>query len=281
MAYITLRELLPAAAKGGYAVGAFNIFNYLTMRAVISACEDASSPVIIQTSVKTVKQFGVTEMMDFMEPLARRARIPVAIHLDHCTDTDFAKSCVDAGWSSIMIDGSHHPFETNIAMTKEIVDYTKNRNVSVEGELGAIVGVEDDISVDEKNGMLADVENSKEYVNKTGVDAFTPAIGTAHGVYKGEPKLDFDLFSDIKSKISTPLVVHGGTGLADDVFKRLISIGASKINVSTAIKIAYLTASKDVCEMHNDPLKFDAAVFDGVKASVRTFLDVFGSVGKA
>lgn len=281
MSYISMRELLPAAEKGGYAAGAFNIFNYQTARAVVEACEEAASPVIIQTSVKTVKQIGITEMADFMLPLVKKAKIPVALHLDHCTDVAFAKACIDAGWSSIMIDGSHHPLETNIAMTKEIVAHAAGKPVSVEGELGAIVGVEDDIVVDAKSGMLADLDHSVLYTQQTGVDAFAPAIGTAHGVYKGEPVLDFTLFSQIKKAVETPLVVHGGTGLADDVFKRLIQLGASKINVSTAIKVSYLAASRKAAEQHKDPLKFDAAVADAVKQTVREFLAVFGSQGKA
>lgn len=281
MAYISMCEMLPAAEKGGYAVGAFNIFNYQTARAVLEVCEEAASPVIIQTSVKTVKQIGITDMADFMLPLMKKAKVPAALHLDHCTDAAFAKACIDAGWSSIMIDGSHHPLETNIAMTKEIVAYAAGKNISVEGELGAIVGVEDDIAVDEKSGMLADRNHSVLYTEQTGVDAFAPAIGTAHGVYKGEPVLDFDLFADLKKTVKAPLVVHGGTGLADDVFKHLIQLGASKINVSTAIKGSYLDASKAAASQQKDPLKFDAAVADAVRQTVKGFLAVFGSQGKA
>lgn len=281
MSYVNLRQLLPTAEKARYAIGAFNIFNHQTMRAVIAACEETASPVIIQTSVKTVKQFGITEMMDFMAPLACKAKVPVAIHLDHCTDVAFAKACIDAGWSSIMIDGSHHPLEENIRMTREIVDYAADKGVSVEGELGAIVGVEDDIVVDADSGMLADPLKAVKYVEKTGIDAFAPAIGTAHGVYKGEPKLDFGLFSTIKGKVEPPLVVHGGTGLADEVFRRLIGLGASKINVSTAIKVAYIAASKQAAQTHSDPLKFDAAVFEEIKRTTEMFLEIFGSVGKA
>lgn len=280
MAYTNLRELLPIAEKKQYALGAFNIFNYQTARAVIEACEEEDSPVIIQTSAKTVKQLGAAEMMDFLLPLVTKANVPVAVHLDHCTDVALAKTCIDAGWSSIMIDGSHHSLEENIAMSKEVVDYARanpvHGEVSVEGELGAIVGVEDDIFVAQDDGALADVESSVRYVAATGVDAFAPAIGTAHGVYSGEPKIDFDRFEEIRSALSVPLVVHGGTGLSKEVFRKFIRLGASKINVSTAIKVAYLGASSQQVSQTSDPLKFDYAVFKAVKDEVRAFLDIFG-----
>jgi len=279
MAYTSLRELLPAAEQKGCAIGAFNIFNYQTARAVIEACEEENTPVIIQTSAKTAKQIGAAEMMDFLLPLAKKSKIPVAIHLDHCTDTTLAKACIDAGWSSIMIDGSHHSLEKNIAMSKEIVAYARESAVhgyvSVEGELGAIVGVEDDIFVSEDAGALADVESSIQYVKESGVDAFAPAVGTAHGLYKGEPKIDFERFSQIRRAVDVPLVVHGGTGLSKEVFRELIRLGASKINVSTAIKAAYLSASLEQAKETGDPLKFDAGVFQAVKKEVKIFLDIF------
>lgn len=280
MAYTSLTNLLSDAKKRGYAVGAFNIFNYTTMRAVVEQCERQHSPVIMQTSVKTAKALGVEQMMDFMLPTAKKATIPVAIHLDHCTDINFAKACVDAGWSSIMLDGSHLPLEENIAATQEIVAYVKGKNVSVEGELGAIAGVEDDIVVEEGKEALADRAHAIEFTQKTGVDAFAPAIGTAHGVYKGEPKLDFTLFQDIEKTVECPLVVHGGTGLADDVFQKLIGFGATKINVSTALKVAYLTACKKAAE-YKDPLQFDAFVAEEVQKVVANFVRIFDSEGKA
>lgn len=279
MAYTNMQEILPIAEQKKYAVGAFNIFNYQTARAVIEACEEENTAVIIQTSAKTVKQLGTSEMMDFLLPLAQKAKIPVVVHLDHCTDLDLAKACIDAGWSSIMIDGSHHPLEKNIAMSKEIVDYAKanavHGKISVEGELGAIVGVEDDIFVSEDAGVLANVDDSIEYVEKTGIHAFAPAIGTAHGLYKGEPKIDFERFSQIKNAVNVPLVVHGGTGLSEEVFKNFIRLGASKINVSTAIKVSYLNSSLEQAKETSDPLKFDAAVFKAIKEEVKMFLDIF------
>ena len=281
MSYVTLRELLPAAERSGYAVPAFNILNYLTARATIEACEEMRSPLIIQTSVKTVKQIGAVELMDFIAPLMAKAKVPVALHLDHCTDIDYAKLCVDVGWTSIMIDGSQLPLEQNIDMTNELIRYGKSRNISVEGEIGAVVGVEDDLFVSEDAGMLANLSSCLTYLEHTAVDALAPAIGTAHGMYKGEPKLSFDLFSDIKAAVSTPLVVHGGTGLSPEVFRRLVSLGASKINVSTDIKNSYLTACKTTETAHGDPLKFDAAVSEAIKTTVKWYLEIFGSADKA
>lgn len=281
MAYTSLKELLPVAEKNKYALGAFNIFNYLTARAVIESCEEENTPVIVQTSAKTVKQLGAYQIMDFLLPLAKKASIPVAVHLDHCTDIALAKECIDAGWSSIMIDASHHTLEENIAISRKIVDYARQNQVhgyiSVEGELGAIVGVEDDIFVAEQDAVLADVESSVKYVNGSGVDAFAPAIGTAHGLYKGEPKIDFERFGQIRSAVNIPMVLHGGTGLSPQVFRKLIDLGASKVNVSTAIKMAYLNSSKEFLAQTGDPLKFDGGVFAAVKQEVKTFLKIFAN----
>lgn len=268
------------ATKGGYAVGAFNVFNDVTARAVVGLCERQNAPVILQTSVKTVAQIGTEELIAMVRPLAEKARVPVALHLDHCKDADIARRCIDAGWSSIMYDGSSLPFSENVANTKEIVRYARQRGVSVEGELGAIAGVEEDIVVDDANGSLADVDLSVQFTEETGVDAFAPAIGTAHGLYKGEVRIDFKRFADIRSKVKTNLVVHGGTGLSDDVFRRLIALGAAKINVSTAIKIAYLRGMTE-CGAFTEPLEADQLLRRRVEEAVARCVRVFGCAGKA
>lgn len=285
MSLVSLKSMLIRATEEGYAVGAFNILNHLTAKAVIDTCERLSSPVIIQMSVKTVKQIGIKPTVDTILPLLTNAKIPATLHLDHCTDYDFAKACIDAGFPSIMIDVSKKSLDENIQITKEIKAYGASKKVDIEGELGAIVGVEEDIMVADDDGRLADAASSKRYVAETGVDAFAPAIGTAHGLYKGEPVIDFERFAEIKTVTAgVPLVIHGGTGLANEVFKKLISMGGSKINISTAIKIAYLSSIKEFIGNNpnvSEPLQLDAFIVNAVSKTVEDHITLFESVGKA
>jgi len=278
-----MSEMLKHAKKNGYAVGAFNIVNYLTAEAVIKASEEMRSPLIIQTSTSTVKQFGIKPLIDMLKPMAQTSKVPVAIHLDHCTDIEMVYKCIDAGWSSVMIDASKESFEDNMKKTLDVVKYASSKDVSVEGELGAIVGVEDEIHVKEKDSMLADPVKSVQYVKETGIHAFAPAIGTAHGLYKGEPKIDFDRFKLIADTCGCPLVIHGGTGLAKDVFKKLIMLGAAKINISTAIKIAYCRGMGEYSAEHadeNNPLKLDRFVLGKVKDAAVEHIKTFGAEGR-
>jgi fructose-bisphosphate aldolase class II len=280
MNLVNIKEILEDATKGGYAIPAFNILNHLTVKGVMEECQKSLSPVIIQTSVATVKFYGVKELVAMVKSEAVHYDIPVALHLDHCTDMELAKKCAESGWTSIMFDGSHLPFDENIRLTKGMVDYAKNLGVSVEGELGAIAGVEDHISVADEDAHLADLDQSKEFVAKTGITAFAPAVGTAHGQYKGEPKLDYQRFQDIR-KVSgdVPLVVHGGTGLSKEAFQKFIDLGASKINISTAIKQAYMKSVRSyvVDNGKSAPLEFDRYVINGVRETVRDHIEIFGS----
>lgn len=280
MAYVNMREMLDAARNGGYAVGAFNIFNYASIKAAIEVAEEMRSPIILQTSVKTVKQIGTKELARILIPMAERASVPVALHLDHCKDAQFAKECLDAGWNAVMYDGSSFSLEQNIAESREVVEYAKQFHATVEGEIGAIVGVEEDIVVKEGEEALANPEMAVQYATESGVDVFAPAIGTAHGVYKGEPKLDFDRFVEIRDRVSQPLVVHGGTGLAPEVFRHLISLGAAKINVSTALKVAYQEALPKAAQ-HKEPLAADKVIYEGLCETIRYHIEIFGSAGKA
>lgn len=279
MAYVNIKQLLEEARRGKYAVGAFNIFDYLSARAVIEECERQRSPVIIQTSVKTVEQFGAEYLVDIVRGLAQKAGVPAALHLDHCKDVDFAKHCVDCGWSSIMYDGSAYSFEENMKNTKEVAVYARDKNVSVEAELGAIVGVEEDVVVKAGQAALADPELSIQFTKETGVDAFAPAIGTAHGVYQGEPDIDYGLLGQIGESVTPPLVIHGGTGLTDEVFRKLVLLGGAKINISTAIKNAYLGGFKDCMEM-KEPLEANALLASRIKAVVEHLTQVFGCAGR-
>ncbi len=281
--YVNMIKMLKDAENGGYGVGAFNIVNRLTAYAVVDKASELKSPVILQTSQKTVQQLSPLGIVDFVKPLAERASIPVALHLDHCNIPELAKECVDAGYSSIMIDMSKKPLEENIRVCREISEYAHKSDVSVEGEIGAIVGVEDHVVVTERESALADVKSSEKFVAETGIDFLAPAVGTAHGLYKGEPKIEFELFAELRRVIPVPLVIHGGTGLADEVFHRLISMGAAKVNISTALKIAYCGSIAKYLEENEkrDPLKLDLAAYNAVKEMAETHIKLFGSEGKA
>jgi len=274
----TFVEELLYAKEHSYAVGAFNILNHLSAQAVVQAASELNCPLILQTSVSTVKKFGPYEMMAMLRPLAENAPVNVLIHLDHCTDIEFAKTCVDAGWDSVMFDGSALPLEENIAGCKEVVAYAHAKGVQVEGELGRIAGVEDNIQVDEKAAFGAGLEESVYFVEQSGVDAFAPAIGTAHGVYKGVPKIDFDLVEQLKTAVPAPVVIHGGTGLSTETFHRLILGGGAKVNVSTAIKHAYLDTARDYFEAKPtkiDPLGFDRKLEAAIAAVAKEHLTLF------
>ncbi len=253
-------EELQYAKKNTYAVGAFNIFNYLSARAVIRAASTLDCPVILQTSTATVRKFGPVELGTMLRQLAWNARVNVTIHLDHCQDVDLAKACIDCGWDAVMYDGSRLPLEDNIENCRKVVSYAHHRGVHVEGELGRIAGVEDDLSVDEKDATGASFEESLYFIRESGIDAFAPAVGTAHGVYKGTPKIDFDLVEKLNNATDIPIVIHGGTGLSEETFVKLIQLGGAKINVSTALKHGYIDGCKEY--MKGNPDKLDPIDFD-------------------
>ena len=284
MGLVNLGYMLQKARREGYAVAAFNIDNFQTARTAVLAAESLRSPLILQTAVATVKSIGAAAMIGFLRPLAGQAKVPVAIQLDHCTDSELALQCAALGWSSIMFDQSKKDFEENKEKTREMVRFCHDRDVSVEGELGAIAGTEGHIVVAEHEASLADPVSSAEYCRETGIDAFAPAVGTAHGVYKGEPKVEFDLLRTISDAVSCPTVIHGGTGLSDEAFRTLIRNGAAKINISTALKMAYYQAVYTYTHLHpddNDPLKLDTVAGSAVREVFERHIRLFGSDGKA
>ena len=230
MSIVNAKEIMIEGAKNGYAVGAFNITDLLQFEAVIDAAIEKKAPVIVQTSVKPSQFLGTQMMVKIYRTLAESAPVPVCLHLDHCTDIAYCNKCADAGYTNIMIDASKQSYEENIRQTKAVVDYAHSvGNISVEGELGTVGGVEDQIKVAEDEAQLANPQQSVEFVERTGVDIFAPAIGTAHGVYKTKnPKIDFERMAVINKMlngngIKTPLVVHGGTGLPDDYIVKLLA----------------------------------------------------------
>ena len=291
MSIVNARDIMMEAAKGNYAVGAFNITDLVQMEAVVEAAVEKRAPVIIQTSVKPSKFLGRQVLVAVYRTLAEAAPIPICLHLDHCTEIDYCKKCADAGYTNIMIDASKQVYEENIRQTKEVVDYCHSvGNISVEGELGTVGGVEDQIKVAEDEAALANPDQAIEFVERTRVDIFAPAIGTAHGVYKTKnPKIDFERLGQINQMlngggIKTPLVVHGGTGLPEDYIKRLLEMGGAKFNVSTELKhtlidttYAYISEKRD----EYDPGKIDAAVKDAIRGVVGHWIDMLRSAGKA
>jgi ketose-bisphosphate aldolase len=290
MSIVNAKEIMVEAAKGKYAIGAFNITDLNQMEGVVEAAIAKKSPLIIQTSVKPSKFLGIDVLVAIYKAIANSAPIPICLHLDHCTEVEYCKKCGDAGYTNIMIDASKQTFEENIRQTKEVVDYChKLGNISVEGELGTVSGVEDQIKVAEDESQLANPKQAVEFVERTGLDIFAPAIGTAHGVYKTKnPKVDFERLGLINQllngkRINTPLVVHGGTGLPEDYIKKLIEMGGAKFNVSTELKRTMIDAQFDYINTHReeyDPGKVDETVRKAIRDAVSHWIDMLGSANK-
>jgi len=268
-----------------------NITDLIQLEGVVDAAVEKKSPLIIQTSVKPSKFLGRDVLVAIFRTIAESAPIPICLHLDHCTDVDYCKACADSGYTNIMIDASKQTYEENIRQTKEVVDYCHSiGNISVEGELGTVSGVEDQIKVAEDEAQLANPTQAVEFVERTGMDIFAPAIGTAHGVYKTKnPKVDFERMATINKMLNsngvkTPLVVHGGTGLPEDYIQKLIEAGGAKFNVSTELKRVLIDAKYEYISAHReeyDPGKVDIAARDAIRKAVGHWIDMLGSEGKA
>lgn len=283
MALVGMKSMLSVAREQGCAVGAFNVLDYNSLRAVVAAAEEFDAPVIIQTSVKTVTFWGAATLAGWVRELAESTAVPIALHLDHCTSTGVIRMCVEAGWTSVMIDASALPFEENLATTKEVLAAALPFGVNVEAEMGEISGVEDDIAVAESRSRLADPDRAAEFCEGLGLTAFAPAIGTAHGIYKGEPVIDFGRLQTIAERTCLPIALHGGTGLSADVFRRCIELGCAKINISTAVKHAFIDGfvARHLEDGKYDPLALLGTQFAQVKSSVCEFIELFGSAGLA
>jgi ketose-bisphosphate aldolase len=285
------KEILFKAAGGKYAVGAFNVTNLIQMEAVVEAAVNRNAPLIIQTSFSTAKFLNPNVLVSIFKTLAEEAPIPVCLHLDHCEDAAYCKACADAGYTSIMIDASKQNLETNIQQTRQVVDHCHRLcDITVEGELGTVLGVEDHVAVAEDEVSLCDPEQALEFVERSGVDIFAPAIGTAHGLYKTDtPRIDFDRLAKTSNLINgrgvrVPLVIHGGTGLHPDVVKRLVSLGGAKFNVSTDLKMTLIDTTFKYISAHRNeynPGRIDAAVRKAVVEKIEYWIDLLGSTGKA
>ena len=277
---VTGKEILDKANKNYYAVGAFNINNMECLQAIISAAEAKEAPVIIQTSEGAIKYAGLDYLSAMVRLAAEKTRVPVALHLDHGTTYETIMKCIASGWTSVMIDASKHDLKTNIELTKEVVKVAHACGVSVEAELGKLSGVEDQISVSEKDAIYTDPREAVTFVEATGIDSLAIAIGTAHGVYKGEPKLDFDRLKEIKSMLKMPIVLHGASGVGEEDLRKAVELGVNKINIDTDIRLAFKAGCQEVFE--NTPNEFDTRKICGrarikMQEVVERKIEIFGS----
>ena len=279
---VTAKQLMLDAQKGGYAIGAFNVENMEMVQAVVAAAQELKSPVIIQTTPSTLKYASPEMFYANVAAAAKAASVPVVMHLDHGSSFQLAMQAFRAGYTSIMIDGSHSPYEENIAVTKAVVDACHPAGVPVEAELGKVGGKEDDL--DGGDGGYTVPAEAADFVAKTGVDSLAVAIGTAHGVYKGVPKLDVDRLSEIRKVVSIPLVLHGTSGVPDDAVRECIRRGICKVNYATDLRIAFSTGLKEYLAKDPDafdPKKYNALGREKVKEYVMSKMLVCGSNGKA
>jgi ketose-bisphosphate aldolase len=253
------------------------------MKAIIRAAEEEDAPVIVQTSAKTVRYHGYEALVVWVRELAERSPVPVAFHLDHGKELEMIQHCIAAGWTSVMIDASHLSFEENLAMSRKVTTMAESAGVGVEAELGEIGGVEEEIVVAEEEAHLADPGKAEIFCRELNLGVFAPAIGTAHGVYRGEPKIAFDLIEEIYRRTGTPLALHGGTGLSDETIQRCIKLGCAKVNISTNLKHLFIDGFADYHRENPqdyEPLKVLAAQFECMKNLVREKIRQFGASGK-
>ena len=278
--YVTSKEMIYAARKGGYAVPAFNAENLEMVQAIVAAAEKMKSPVMIQTTPSTVKYLTLRQAVAMVKAEGEAASVPVALHLDHCESYEAVMAAVDAGYTSVMINGSKLPYEENIAVTKKVVEDAHAKGITVEAELGTVGGKEDGRSADI---AYTDPDEALDFFSRTGVDIFAVAIGTAHGFYKGEPKLNFELLEKLASTIEAPLVLHGGSGVPDEMVKKTIEMGINKVNFATELRAAMTKAVREVLTDDGviDPKKFMGKGREAVIELCCHKIELCGSQGKA
>ena len=279
MSYVSTREMLTKAREGQYAIGAFNAENMEMVQAIIAAAEKMRAPVMIQTTPGTLKYADPMIFAGMVSRLAKAVSVPVALHLDHGNSYELASYCVGQGYTSVMIDGSLLPFEENIALTRRVVEMAGE--VPVEAELGTVGGKEDTHSA---GVAYTDPAQAEEFVRRTGVFSFAPAIGTAHGIYKAEPRLDLERLEDIAARVSVPLVLHGTSGVPDETVHACIRRGISKVNYATDLRITFTKAVQDYIAENPkayDPKKYLGSAKAAVAQRVCELIQVCGSEGKA
>ena len=283
MSIISTKYLLQDAQAKGYAVPAFNIHNAETIQAILEVCSEMRSPVILAGTPGTFKHIALEEIYALCSAYSLSYDMPLALHLDHHESLEDIRRKVNAGVRSAMIDGSHFPFEQNVALVKSVVEFCHLNDCSVEAELGRLGGVEDDMSVDAESAFLTDPQEAKRFVKLTGVDSLAVAIGTAHGLYTHRPKIDFQRLAEIRDVVDIPLVLHGASDVPDEFVRRTIALGVCKVNVATELKIAFSAAVKEWFNENpqgNDPRFYMRVGMDAMKEVVRNKINVCGSANK-
>ncbi len=275
---------LDKAREKGIAIAAFNVHNLETIQAVVEGAAEEKSPVIIQTTPGTLKHAGIPYVAACVKEAGRLYDLPIALHVDHCPSYQTIVQCIQHGYTSVMIDGSMLPYDENVALVKKVVETAHYAGVAVEGELGRIGGTEDDMVVEDENAFFTVPSEAKAFVEDTGIDFLAVAIGTAHGIYKGEPKLQFERLSEIRKTVDVPLVLHGASGVPEASIKEAIRRGITKINIATELKIPMAEAIKRSFAdnpRENDPRNYMGAAKKAVKKAVREKIQMCGSSGFA
>jgi len=306
MPLVTNNELMTPARRDGYAVGAFNTSNLEITRAIMEAAGEQRSPVIVATSQSAIRYAGYDTIRAIIETLAEENGVRASLHLDHGTDESVIRGCMEHGWTSVMIDGSHLPFEENVEATRKVVEEARPRGISVEGELGRLMGVEDEIDVSERDASYTDPVEAEAFVDRTGCDALAVAIGTSHGAYKfkGEPKLAIDRLRAIAEVVSVPLVLHGASAVPPEVLalaqkygadlpgakgvppesiREAIEHGIAKVNIDTDLRLAFTGRVRQIISEKPevfDPRKILGAAVEGMKEVIAAKMDLFGSAGR-
>ncbi len=285
MPVVAMKEILDRAFAERYGVAAFNIVNDLTIEAVLAAATEERAPVILQTSVKTVRSYGRDQLFGIVRALARDVPVPVTLHLDHCPYRDVISDCLAGGWNSVLFDAHDLEIAENLRQTTEVVAEARRHGAHVEGEIEGIQGVEDGVGSDEAS-VRQSLEVAVDFIKRTGVDCFAPAIGNAHGQYTAAPVLDAQRVSDLVEATGVPMALHGGTGLPDEQFRDLIGRGCAKVNISTALKESFMRSGLEFLRGAEERGKWDPpALFAHQRAAVadmaRRHLRLFGSSGRA
>lgn len=284
MDIVSTKDMLLDARKNNYAIPAFNIHNLETMQAVLEGAREMKSPIIVATTPGTVNYAGVNFLVNMAKAGAKNFKIPIALHLDHCGDVDFVKNCISAGYKSVMIDASLKEYEENIRLTKEVVEFAEKYGATVESELGVVGGREEERKVDEKDALYTDPNMALDFVEKTKIDSLAVAIGTAHGLYKLEPKLDIDRLEEIRNAVCVPLVLHGASGVPEESVKEAVKHGICKINVSTELKMAFIKEIKKYLKENpsaNDPRHYLTPGKEAIKNIVIDKIKICGCENRA
>lgn len=311
MPLVNTREMFKKAYEGGYAIGAFNVNNMEIVQGITEACKELQAPVILQVSAGARKYANHTYLTKLVEAAVIETGVPIALHLDHGNSFELCKSCIDGGFTSVMIDGSHLPYEENVALAKKVADYAHQFDVTVEAELGQLAGIEDDVKVDAENASFTDPAQVEDFVTRTGVDSLAIAIGTSHGAYKfkpgQKPQLRFDILEDVSKRLpGFPIVLHGASsvvpefveminnyggempdaiGIPEEMLRQAATMAVCKINVDSDLRLAMTAAvRKYLAEnpSHFDPRQYLAPARDAIRDMVKhKITDVMGCAGKA